>query len=42
MGGVGAGALLSLSGIGREVGWGRLLFEAGRLLTFSAFRVGAN
>ena len=42
MGGVGVGALLSLSGIGREVGWGRLLFEAGRLLTFSAFRMGAN
>ena len=35
------GALLSLSGIGREVGWGGLLFEAGRLLTFSAFRMGA-
>ena len=34
MGGVGVGALLSLSGIGREVGWGGLLFEAGRLLTF--------
>ena len=32
-------ALLSLSGIGREVGWGGLLFEAGRLLTFSAFRM---
>ena len=42
MGGVGVGALLSLSGIGREVGWGGLLFEAGRLLTFSAFRMGAN
>ena len=40
MGGVGVGALLSLSGIGREVGWGGLLFEAGRLLTFSAFRMG--
>ena len=34
------GALLSLSGIGREVGWGGLLFEAGRLLTFSALRMG--
>ena len=34
------GALLSLSGIGREVGWGGFLFEAGRLLTFSAFRMG--
>ena len=34
MRGVGVGALLSLSGIGREVGW------AGRLLTFSAFRMG--
>ena len=33
-------ALLSLSGIGREVGWGELLFDAGRLLTFSAFRMG--
>ena len=39
--GWGVGALLSLSGIGREVGWGRLLFEAERLLTFSAFRIGA-
>ena len=33
---MGVGAYLSLSGSGREVGWG------GRLLTFSAFRVGAN
>ena len=33
-------ALLSLSGIGREGGWGGLLFEAGLLLTFSAFRMG--
>ena len=32
--GVGVGALLSLSGVGREVGWG------GRLLTFPAFRMG--
>ena len=24
------------------VGWGGCLFEAGRLLTFSAFRMGAN
>ena len=40
MGEVGVGALLSLSGIGREVGWGGLLFEAARLLTFSAFRMG--
>ena len=32
---------LSLSGSGREVGWGRRLFEAGHLLTFSAFRMGA-
>ena len=31
---MGVGPLLSLSGIGREVGWGELLFEAGRLLTF--------
>ena len=42
MGGVRVGALLSLSGIGREVGWGGLLFEAGRLLTFSTFRMGVN
>ena len=41
VGGVGVGALLSLSGIGREVGWGGRLFEAERLLTFSAFRMGA-
>ena len=33
---------LSLSGSGRKVWWGGRLFEAGRLLTFSAFRVGAN
>ena len=39
--GVGVGALLSLSWIGREVGWGGRLFEAGRLLTFSAFRMRA-
>ena len=31
---MGVGAYLSLSGSGRDVGWG------GRLLTFSAFRVG--
>ena len=31
----GVGAYLSLSGSGREVGWG------GHLLTFSAFRMGA-
>ena len=41
VGGVGVGALLSLSGIGREVGWGGRLFEAGRLLAFSVFRMGA-
>ena len=39
------GAYLSLSGSGsgREVGWGGggCLFEAGRLETFSAFRMGA-
>ena len=37
------GVYLRLSGSGREVGWGGdgRLFEAGRLLTFSAFRVGA-
>ena len=34
-------AYLSLSGSGREAGWGGRLFEAGRLLTFSAFRMGA-
>ena len=33
------GAYLSLIGRGR--GWGARLFEAGRLLTFSAFRMGA-
>ena len=33
------GAYLSLSGRGR--GWGGCLFEGGRLLTFSAFRMGA-
>ena len=32
---MGVGAYLSLSGSGREAGWG------GRLLTFSVFRVGA-
>ena len=39
---MGVVAYLSLSGSGREVGWGGRLFEAGRLLTFSAFRMGAN
>ena len=34
-------AYLSSSASGREVGWGGRLFEAGRLLTFSAFRMGA-
>ena len=33
------GAYLSLIGMGR--GWGGRLFEAGCLLTFSAFRMGA-
>ena len=33
------GAYLSLIGRGR--GWGGRIFEAGRLLTFSAFRMGA-
>ena len=28
-------------GVEAEVGWGGRLFEAGRLLTFSAFRMGA-
>ena len=41
MGGVGVDALLSLSWIGSGVGCGGRLFEAGRLLTFSAFRMGA-
>ena len=41
MDGVGVGALLSLSWIRRDVGRGGRLFEAGRLLTFSAFRMGA-
>ena len=40
-GGVGVVAYLSLSGSGREVGWSGRLFEAGRLLTFSAFTMGA-
>ena len=40
-GGVGVVAYLSLSGSGRKVGWGGRLFEAGRLLTFSAFRMSA-
>ena len=35
---MGVVAYLSLSG--REVGWGGRLIEAGRLLTFSAFRMG--
>ena len=37
------GTYLSLSGSGRKVLWGggERLFEAGRLLTFSAFRMGA-
>ena len=40
--GKGVGAYLSLSGSGRwgGVGWGWRLFEAGCLLTFSAFRMG--
>ena len=38
---MGVVAYLSLSGSGREVGWGGRLFEAGRLLTFSAFKMGA-
>ena len=35
------GAYLRLSGSGREVGWGGRFFEAGSLLTFFAFRIGA-
>ena len=38
---MGVVAYLSLSEIGREVGWGGHLFETGHLLTFSAFRMGA-
>ena len=38
---MGVFAYLSLSGSEREVGWGGRLFEAGRLLTFSAFWMGA-
>ena len=38
---MGVVAYLSLSESGREVGWGGRLFEAGRLLTFSALRMGA-
>ena len=38
---LGVVANLSLSGSGRKVWWGGRLFEAGRLLTFSAFRMGA-
>ena len=38
---MGVGAYLSLSLRGRKLGWGRRLFEAGRLLNFSAFRMGA-
>ena len=37
---MGVVAYLSLSG--REVGWGGHLLEAGRLITFSAFRMGAH
>ena len=38
---LGVVANLSLSGSGRKVWWGGRLFEAWRLLTFSAFRMGA-
>ena len=34
-------AYLSMSGSGREVGWGGRLFEGGLLLTFYTFRMGA-
>ena len=34
-------AYLSLSGSGREVGWGWALIRGWTLLTFSAFRTGA-
>ena len=39
--GKGVGAYLSLSLSGTAAGWGGRLFEAGRLLNFSAFRMGA-
>ena len=39
---LGVVANLSLSGSGRKVWWGGRLFEAGRLLTFSAFSLGAH
>ena len=38
---MGVVAYLSLSGSRRKVGWGGRLFEAGRLLTFCAFRMSA-
>ena len=38
---LGVVANLSLSGSGRKGWWGGRLFEAERLLTFSAFRMGA-
>ena len=34
LGGVGVGALLSLSGIGREVGWGWALLRGWALINF--------
>ena len=39
-GGWGGGGRLLEFKSGREVGWGGCLFEAGHLLTFSAFRMG--
>ena len=38
---MGVDAILSLIGRRRGWGWGGRLFEAGHLLTFSAFRMGA-
>ena len=38
--GKGVGAYVRFSGSGRVVGWGGRLFEAGRLLSFSTFRMG--
>ena len=38
---MGVVAYLSLSRSGRDVGWVGRLFEAGRLLTFPAFRMSA-
>ena len=39
--GFGCGHLFEFEWEGEGLGWGGHLFEAGRLLTFSAFRMGA-